>query len=82
MPLTISDEALRATGLSEAEARIEIACRWFDEGKLTIGNTARLANLDEIEFEAQLESRGFPRYRYTDELLNRDVEGLRTLVRR
>lgn len=54
MPIFISDEMLGAAGLSEQEAKLEIACRWFDEGKLTIGHAASLAEIDEREFESQL----------------------------
>ncbi|MBM3290041.1 MAG: UPF0175 family protein [Candidatus Hydrogenedentes bacterium] len=82
MPLTITDETLQAIGLSETQAKLDIACRWFDEGKLTIGNAAQLAGVDEIEFETQLELRGIPRYRYTSELFERDLETLQSLERR
>lgn len=81
MPLVISDETLRAAGLSEPEAKLEIACRWFDAGKLTIGHAARLAGISESEFEAQLEARGIPRYRYTDQMLDHDVDALKKLGR-
>ena len=81
MPVLISDEALRAAGLSEPEAKLEIACRWFDEAKLAIGHAARLADLSEKEFELQLELRGIPRYRYTDDMLEHDVEALKKLGR-
>lgn len=81
MPLVIPDEALMAAGLTEREAKLEIACRWFDAGILTIGHASRLAGLSEPEFEAQLELRGIPRYRYTEEMLERDVETLKRLGR-
>ncbi len=81
MPLVISDEMLRAVGMSEQEAKLEIACRWFDEGKLTLGHAARLAGIGEAEFEAQLELRNLPRYRYTEEMLEHDVEALKKLGR-
>ena len=81
MPLVIPDDALEAAGLSEQEAKLEIACRWFDEGKLTIGHAARLANLTELAFETELSARGIPRYRYTGEMLDRDVEALKKLGR-
>ena len=81
MPLVISDEALQAAGLSEQEAKLEIACRWFDAGRLTVGHAARLAGLTEIEFESQLELRGIPRYRYTEEMLSQDVKALKKLER-
>ena len=81
MALVIPDETLQAAGLSEAEAKLEIACRWFDEGKLAFGHAARLAGLSEIEFESQIELRGIPRYRYTSAMLDQDVETLKTLGR-
>ncbi len=81
MPLVISDETLRAAGLNECEAKVEIACRWFDEGKLAFGHAARLAGGTEPEFEAQLEARGIPRYRYTEQMLEQDVETLKKLGR-
>ena len=81
MPLVIPDDALRAAGMDEREAKIEIACRWFDAGKLSIGHAARLAGLSQAEFEAELEDRGIPRYRYTEEMLEHDVEVLKKLGR-
>lgn len=81
MPLVISDEALRAAGLSEREAKIEFACRLFDAGKLVIGFAARLAGLTETEFESQLADCGIPRYRYTEDMLRQDVETLKKLGR-
>jgi predicted HTH domain antitoxin len=81
MPLVISDDVLQAAGLSEKEAKLEIACRWFDAGKLAIGHAARLAGIDEREFEAQLELRGLPRHRYTEDMLAHDVESLKKLGR-
>jgi predicted HTH domain antitoxin len=81
MPLVISDEVLQAAGMSEPEAKLEIACRWFDAGKLAIGHAARLAGLSELEFESELERRSIPRYRYTDEMLENDVATLKNLGR-
>ena len=81
MPLVIPDETLRAAGMNEREAKVEIACRLFDAGKLAIGHASFLAGLSEAEFEAELELRGIPRYRYTEEMLERDVEVLKKLGR-
>ena len=81
MSLVISDEMLRAAGLSEPEARLEIACHWFDQGKLTIGHAARLACMTESGFESELAARAIPRYRYTEEMLEQDVETLKRLGR-
>lgn len=81
MPLVISDEILSAAGLSEGQARVGIVCHWFDEGKLTIGHAARLLNISEFDFEVEIQRRGIPRYRYTDDMLQHDVEALQRLGR-
>lgn len=81
MPLVISDETLFAAGMNEREAKVEIACRWFDAGLLAIGHAARMAELSENEFEGELERRGIPRYRYTDDMLEQDVRALKQLKR-
>lgn len=81
MPLVITDETLRAAGMDKREAKVEIACRLFDAGKLTIGHASRLAGLTEAEFEVQLQLREIPRYRYTEEMLQHDVEVLKKLGR-
>ena len=81
MPVLISDDVLRAAGMDEREAKVEIACRLFDAGKLTIGHASRLAGVDEMEFERQLERRGIPRIRYTEQMLESDVETLKKLGR-
>ena len=71
MPLVIPENMLHAAGMSEAEAKVEIACQWFDAGKLAIGYAARLAGLSELEFEMQLKARSLPRYRCTEEMLKK-----------
>jgi predicted HTH domain antitoxin len=81
MPLLISDETLRAAGMDEHQGRVEIACRWFDAGKLSFGHALAFAGLSESAFEAQLEERGLPRYRYSAEMLEQDVETLKKLGR-
>jgi predicted HTH domain antitoxin len=81
MPLVISDETLRVAGMDEREAKVEIACRLFDAGKLTIGRASRLAELTVVEFEQQLAVRGLSRHRYTEEMLEQDVEALKMLGR-
>jgi predicted HTH domain antitoxin len=72
MPLVISDEVLRAADMSAPEAQVEIACRFFDAGKLSFGHAAAAAGLDEKEFSRELIQRHIPRYRYTKEDLEQD----------
>jgi len=78
MPLIIPDEALKEVGLSESEARVEIACLLFDAGRLSLPGAARLAELERVEFEKALLQRRIPLYRPTVEDLESD---LRTLDR-
>ena len=50
MPVIISDDILRESGLGEKDALVEIACRLFDAGKISLPLAARLAAL-EIDVE-------------------------------
>jgi predicted HTH domain antitoxin len=72
MPLVIPDEVLRAADMSESEARVEVACRFFDAGRLSFGHAADAAGLSHIEFSDALAKRSIPRYRYTSEDLRED----------
>jgi predicted HTH domain antitoxin len=67
--------------MSEREAKVEIACRLFDAGRLAIGHASRLAGLTEAAFEEELSLRGIPRFRYTEEMLEQDIETLKKLGR-
>ena len=76
MPLTIADQLLDEAGLSEPEARIEIACRLYDAGKLTLPQATRWARVSRTELEEALIKRGLPLIRVDDEYWEREVEGL------
>jgi predicted HTH domain antitoxin len=67
MPLVISDETLKQAGLSEQEARVEIACRLYDAGKLHLWPAAQMAGMSRSEFESALIERGIAVYRPTVE---------------
>ncbi len=77
MPLTITDDELRAMGMSPREAREEIACRVFDAGRVGFHGAMRLAGLDRIEFEQSLAARGIAIYRPTVDDLHEDLAALR-----
>lgn len=71
MPLTLSDELLKQAGMSEDEARVEIACRLFDADKLALWPAAQLAGMTRVEFEAALMNRKIPIHRFTlDDLMS------------
>lgn len=82
MPLTISDDVLRQTGMSMEEARVEIACRLFDAGKLALWPAAQLAEMPRGQFEEELTRRHIPVYRPTPAELQSDLETLRDLEKK
>jgi predicted HTH domain antitoxin len=81
MPVLISDEFLTHAGLSEQEAKIEIACRLYDAQKIGKGVAARFAGMSRDEFEDALIARGLPRMRYTEDMLAQDLETVEHLRR-
>jgi predicted HTH domain antitoxin len=71
--LQIPEDILKNAGISEREAVIELACRLFETGKLTLFFAAKLASLPQDEFEDLLLDRKIPIYRYNEEDLKRDL---------
>lgn len=63
MPLIIPDDVLREAGLNEHDALVEVACRLFDAGKLTLWSAAKWAGLTRTAFEEELRRRNIPAYR-------------------
>ena len=76
MPLTIPDERLQSAGMNEREARIEIACRLYDAGRLVMREATRWAGLTRTEFETELISRGLPLFWPTIEQLHADIAAM------
>jgi predicted HTH domain antitoxin len=58
LPLILSDEVLRCTGMSERELLLEIALFLFERERLTLGRASRLAGLSRVELQRVLGSRG------------------------
>lgn len=79
MPLTLSDEILQKAGMTAEEARVEIACRLFDAGKLALWPAAQLAQMSRIEFEDELHKRRIPIYRPTLEDLQAELAAFERL---
>ena len=73
MPLVISDETLKAANLTEEEARVEIACRLFDAGKLHLWPAAQMAGMSRSEFEEALIKRGIAPYRMDEEYVRHEI---------
>lgn len=79
MPLTIGDDLLAEAGLSERDARIEIACRLYDAGRLAMPAATRWAGLGRTQFEEELLHREIAISRPTSEDLKQDLETLQRL---
>ena len=58
MSLVIDDEMLKASGLTEAELRLEMAVHLFQIERLTMARAARLAGTSLAAFMRVLGSRG------------------------
>jgi predicted HTH domain antitoxin len=57
MTVTIPDDVLRSTQLSEAELRAELALALFQQDRLTLGQAADLAQMPQLDFQQLLGSR-------------------------
>jgi predicted HTH domain antitoxin len=79
MPVTISDQLLAAAGLSERDAKVEIACRLYDAGKLTMPQATRLAEMSRVDFESALLERGLPLLRLDERFWAQEVQSLERL---
>jgi predicted HTH domain antitoxin len=79
MPVTITDDMLMAAGLSESEARLEIACRLYAAGKLSLPEATRWAGASRTRFEAALLERSLPLVRIDDEYWKQEAGGMRRL---
>lgn len=81
MAVTISDELLAAAHLSEAELRRELAVALFREERLTLAQASRVAEMDQLAFQAVLAAREIPLH-YSVEDFREDVLTLDALGRR
>lgn len=61
----------------EREAKLEIACRLYKLGKLSLFFAARMAGVSQAEFEDILLERQIPIYQYDLEDLENDLRTLR-----
>ncbi len=77
MTLHIPDDVLERAGITEREAVLELACRLFETGRLTLFFAARLAGLSPGAFEEVLLDRKIPLYQYTEDDLQHDLRTLR-----
>ena len=76
MPLTIPDSVLEQAGLSEDQARVEIACRLFEMRRLSLWQAAQWAGLARVEMEAELLRRGISLYEVTADQLDAELAAM------
>ena len=75
MSITISDDILGSSGLTEKEVRRELAMALFQVERLTLGQAAKLPGQTQLEFQQALASRRIPIHYGSQEL----DEDLRTV---
>jgi predicted HTH domain antitoxin len=80
MDLVIPGEILQATRMSASELRREIAVLLFQKEKLTLGQSSRLAEMSQLEFQHLLASRQIPVH-YDVAEFEKDLRTLRELKR-
>jgi predicted HTH domain antitoxin len=76
MALTVPDEVLRRSGLTETELLLEILVLLYQREKLTLAQASRLAGLSRVELQRELARRRVPLH-YDVAEFQADVEALR-----
>jgi predicted HTH domain antitoxin len=76
MPITIADEVLAAAHMSELELKRELAIALFQQERLTLAQASRLAEMGQLEFQAQLAERRISIH-YGVQEFHEDIRGLR-----
>jgi len=76
MPVTIPDSVLEQAGLTEQEARVEIASRLFQLRRLGLWQAAQWAGLSRAEMESELLRRRIPLYEVTEGQLSAELAAM------
>lgn len=58
MSLIISDEIIKASGMSKDELLLEIILLLFQQEKISLGKAAELLNMSQISFQRLIAERG------------------------
>ncbi|MDY7013778.1 MAG: UPF0175 family protein [Cyanobacteriota bacterium] len=74
MNITLPEELLQVSQMSEAELMCEIAIMLFEQGRISLGKGAQLARMHKIDFQTLLASR--------DICVHYDLEDYQTDVER
>jgi predicted HTH domain antitoxin len=80
MSVTITDDIVRATHLTDAEFVQEIAIYLYEQGRLTLGQASQLAKMPQLRFQHLLASRDIPVH-FDEQDFADDLATLRTLHR-
>ena len=71
--MTLPDDLLQSTKLTETELKTELALALFQQERLTLGQAAILAGLPQLGLQRLLASRGIPLH-YGIEAMEQDLE--------
>ena len=80
MNLAIPAEVIAGTGLTPEAFRIEIAVHLYEIGRRTLEQASKLAEVDQLQFQALLAEREIPLH-YGVEDLEEDIQTLKRLGR-
>jgi predicted HTH domain antitoxin len=80
MPVTISDEVLKAAHITEPELKQELALTLFQQERLTLAQASRLAGMGQLAFQNLLAERRIPVH-YGVEEFREDLRSLRLTER-
>ena len=78
--LELPEELLQATRMTPEALRLELAIHLFEQGRLSLGKAAELANVPVWQFQQTLAGRGIPMH-YDVRAYEEDRETLRRLGR-
>ena len=78
MSLVISDEIVRASGLSAADLLLEIMILLFQQNKISLGKASEILGMNQIRFQRLLAERGITVHYDVDEF-QEDLQHLRAL---
>jgi len=79
MPVTLPDELLQSTKLTEAELKTELAVALFQREHLTLGQASLLAGLPQLDFQRLLASRQIPLH-YSVDAMEQDLQRAKRLT--
>ncbi|MFP5270030.1 UPF0175 family protein [Coleofasciculus sp.] len=75
MSIVISEDIVKASGLSEQELIIELVLLLFQQEKISLGKAAELLNISQVRFQKFLSDRGI-NIHYDVEELQEDIQHL------